>query len=132
MSDWKAAIRAHVAQDPRGIAGVASRIGIKRSALSMLLSGTYPADPSRQLTRVLLWLGQGSLECPHLAITLAEDECRAYRSRPQPSGDAAKLRHWIACQDCPLGLALLTRAAQQPQPENPSSSPAEKESAHVA
>ncbi len=107
---WKDAIRKAASQHPRGIAGVAAQIGMPRSALSMLLSDSYPADPAAQLSRVLRWLGQSFVHCPHLAIQIGDGDCRSHRNRPQPSGNAPALRHWVACQDCALGQALAAQA----------------------
>lgn len=130
MIAWKDAVQAEVSRDPRGIAGVAKRIGMKRTALSMLLSGTYPGNNTWQLNKVLLWLGQGSLECPHLRKPISEGDCIGFRTRPQPRSDPAGLRHWVDCQDCPLGAALLTRNAAQAAPSDPARSA--QESDHAA
>jgi hypothetical protein len=108
---WKEDVQAAIAREG-SINKVAQKIGISRPALSLLLAGKYPSKNTNKIMRkVTLWLGNGTLQCPHLQKLISEGDCRDYATRQQPSGDPAALRHWVACQDCELGKLLLTRPA---------------------
>ena len=52
MTDWLPILRQAIADDPRGITGVAERLGYSRPAVSRVLSGTY-GDPTRLAAKVL-------------------------------------------------------------------------------
>lgn len=108
--DWRARLQEAVAKHPRKITGLAREIGLSRSALSTVLSGKYPAKSlTGPLQKVALWLGGGNVTCPFLKKIITEGSCWRYRTRPQPSGDARELRHYVACEDCPIGDAVVAK-----------------------
>ena len=84
---------------------IARMCGISTSSLSLLIRGLYPArDLDAMERRVMAALGR--VECPHLGRPLDAPDCLAYRDQPIPTSDPVKLRHWRACQACPVGNAL--------------------------
>ncbi|WP_374467425.1 hypothetical protein [Ferrovibrio sp.] len=113
-TDWRDQIRALAKDHPRGLAGLADRIGMSRPSLSMLLADKYPGDPARMRAKVMLFLGEGQVSCPYLRQEIADSECRGYRTRPQPTSIPSELRHWTACQACQLGKALATAERKEP------------------
>lgn len=80
------------------ITAIATRIGVSRSALSLVLSGQYQASPERILNRFDAMLD--GVQCPHLRLTLARERCVEYATKPRPSAPLG-LQHWRACQRCP-------------------------------
>lgn len=95
--DWLAVLERAVAIDPRGITGVAERIGYSRPAVSRALAGSYgdttklAAAVQRELVRI---------DCPHLATTITAPQCRDYASRSYTAITAADVPHWRACRRC--------------------------------
>lgn len=53
MKNWQTLLSEAVEADPRGRSGVADAIGVSRSAISQLLSGSYPADPEPMGCKVI-------------------------------------------------------------------------------
>jgi hypothetical protein len=101
---WLELLRAEVARKG-SIQGAAASVGMSRPAISLALSGRYPSkSTSRLAARVLAALER--VECPHLARELQPSQCAAFRARPMPRSIPSDLRHWIACQDCPIGQRL--------------------------
>ena len=98
MTDWLPLLNQAIADDPRGITGVAERLGYSRPAVSRVLSGTY-GDPSRLAAKVLATYAR--IDCPHLRTSLAPDECAAYAGRSYGAITAADVPHWRACRKCP-------------------------------
>lgn len=106
---------------------VGKMMGYSRSAVSTALSGKYPADINRFLARVMEVFGSGHVMCPHLRAELAIVDCRHWRTRPMPHSNPDHIRHWIACDTCPIGAALggVPRASTKRQlPVTAGSSPA--------
>lgn len=96
------------AADPRGLAGLAERISravgkVSRASLSTVLRGKYPAGITKLESKLQLFLGQGSVECPYLRQQIMVRECHDFRCRPMPTSDADALRHWSTCQGCIFG-----------------------------
>jgi hypothetical protein len=99
MANWMALLAGAVVADPRGIAGVAERIGFSRPAISQVLSGTYAASTARIETAVMdhydlpLCPLAGGVEIPRAT-------CRRKALRPQPFGGRVILADWHTCQAC--------------------------------
>ncbi|AFL76196.1 helix-turn-helix domain-containing protein [Thiocystis violascens] len=88
----------------------AERLGVSRTAVSLLINGKYTADP----TRMYALIGDvlGGLHCPHLDADLSRDACRRWHGRATPPAQsAAAVAHWRACQQCPHN-PLADREAQ--------------------
>lgn len=98
MTDWLPLLHQAVAADPRGITGVAERLGYSRPAVSRVLAGTY-GDPARLAAKVLATYAR--IDCPHLQTSLPSNECAAYAGRSYGAITAADVPHWRACRKCP-------------------------------
>lgn len=90
----------------KSVSQIARETGIARSSLSMLLSGTYPAQSldlasAKHANRVLR-LYRGQVHCPHLHRGIGAEECREFATAPMSTSRADKLAHWSACRRCPL------------------------------
>ena len=90
----------------RPISDIARDVGMPRSSVSMLLSGTYPA---RSLDLVAAKYGPVIVErysqqvaCPHLRRGISRDACVDHASAPMSQSNPDRLSHWLACNRCPL------------------------------
>lgn len=84
------------------ITSVAGQIGYARTSLSLYLSGKYPSKSAHRLEAAILNTFCDRIVCPHLSSDIAQSQCHAYRTRPLPQSNAAELKHWLACQRCPV------------------------------
>lgn len=99
MSEWRELLKNGVETDPRGISGVAKRMGISRPYVSRVLTGSMDPVPVKFTDRVLATFAR--VECPYLKTALAPQECRAYAQRSYSAITAADVPHWRACKKCP-------------------------------
>lgn len=76
-----------------------SKKPIGRTAISLILSGKYPAKTDRIETLVLTRYAR--VHCPHLATEISYAECRDYHTKDAPTSSPFAMRHWRACLDCP-------------------------------
>lgn len=77
---------------------VAKRIGVSRTAVSLIVHDKYPANPKNvfeAFERVY-----GGVTCPHLNADITREQCRDYATKARPSNPLG-LVHWKACQNCP-------------------------------
>lgn len=81
------------------IAAAARDLDYSRSAVSMVLAGTYLGSPEHLARRVLQRFA-GTVECPHLSAPISGQSCADHRTRPMPTGSARSFRHWQACRTC--------------------------------
>lgn len=81
-------------------AKAAKRIGISRSAVSLALSGRYPARTDRIEAKVLEALA-GRVTCPHDGTDIPRRACTQRATAPMPMSSPTQLRAWHACQACP-------------------------------
>lgn len=97
---WFSVLETAVENDPRGIQGVADRLGrgCGRSALSLILSGAYPAQPGKVAQRVLEVYD--CYRCPYLGQDVRADFCAEIQRGPVPTWDPAALDLRRACQRC--------------------------------
>ncbi|MGD9863054.1 MAG: helix-turn-helix domain-containing protein [Pseudodonghicola sp.] len=103
--EWIEVLRAEVEKPGRTITSVAGEIGIKRSALSMLLSGKYPAKldkVSAKYAATVLQLYRDQVFCQHQRQGISQEDCRALASTPMSTSNPDKLAQWSACRRCPL------------------------------
>lgn len=93
-----ALLRAEAAR--RGsIQAVADVIGRSRTAVSLALSGRYPAADTRLFeAAVLATLDQ--VDCPFLGDQVQRERCRLALG-PCPTHAPHAVAHWRACQACP-------------------------------
>ena len=103
--EWLVLLRAERAKG-RSVSQISRDSGIARSSLSMLLSGTYPADSLELVTRKhaarVVRLYRDMVACPYLRRAITNEDCRAHASAPMSTSNPEKLRHWRACRRCPL------------------------------
>jgi hypothetical protein len=104
---WLDLLATAICENPRGIAGVAEQLGVSRTTMSLVVAGKYPAKTDRIAARVLDTYAR--IACPHLGITITQSQCRAFAGRSAPTNSPRDMRHWRACQGCPL------KPTQQPQ-----------------
>lgn len=93
--DWKALLLAEVASSNRQ--QVANRLGVSRTAVSLLLADKYGASTEAMAKRVMQMFGH--IECP-VAGRLQRDECIAFHTAPAPLNNPMEMRHFRACQGC--------------------------------
>lgn len=87
-----------VEQSNRTKAG--ERIGMSRSAVSLVLANKYPSPTTNNIERrVMDTLGR--IECIALGDVLTVEQCQTYRERPAPTHNPPAMQHWRACQHCP-------------------------------
>lgn len=101
MADrWFTILLAAVAADPRGRQGVADRLGkgCGRAALSLVMSGQYPADPGNIARRVLEVFDR--YRCPYLGLDVQAAFCTETNAAPVPTWDPAALDLRRRCQTC--------------------------------
>jgi hypothetical protein len=96
--DWMQLLRDAV--DRLGsIQAVADRIGYSRTAVSLVLSGTYAKDTTALARAVLTRLDLVS--CPVLG-EIAGDQCRAHQAAPFSAANPQRIALYRACRTgCP-------------------------------
>lgn len=103
--EWIALLKAERAKG-KSVSDIARESGIARSSLSMLLSGTYPANSLDLATRRhasrIVRIYRNQVLCPHLKRGLGAAECEALARAPMSTSNPEKLRQWRACRHCPL------------------------------
>ena len=103
--EWLSLLKAEVAKG-RSISEVSRECGIARSSLSMLISGSYPAQSldvvSRKHGPRIVRLYRDQVLCPHLRRGIAVAECHETAAAPLSTSNPEKLRQWRACRACPL------------------------------
>ena len=103
--EWIALLKAEQAKG-KSVVALARECGIARSSLSMLLSGSYPAQSLDLVTRKhaarIIRQYRDQVLCPHLRRGIGAEECRRFASAPMSTSSPEKLRHWRACRRCPL------------------------------
>jgi hypothetical protein len=97
MTDWIDLLRQAVADDPRGRAGVAVRIGFSRAAVSQALSGTYGAKTDAIARAVIDHYDRPFCDLQNRVIE--RPLCRRISLIPEPKGGDARVR-WVVCQTC--------------------------------
>lgn len=83
---------------PSSKKAVADRLGISRSQVSRVISGTYGASTEHIAKKVLHVYGQ--IHCPHLSEQITQAQCKSYREGSAPTSSPRAMKHWRACQRC--------------------------------
>lgn len=86
------------ASEPRGNQGMAERLGISRTQVSLVLSGQYK-NPTRIAEKTLALLDNHP--CPYLGMAVSVVHCIEVNSGPVPTWDPAALDQRRCCQTCP-------------------------------
>jgi hypothetical protein len=94
---WHKLLVEAVAADPRGIQGVADRLGISRTQVSLVVSGKYE-KPKSIVQRCMDVLDQH--DCPYLGIAIPAEQCREVNAGPMPIWDPAAMEQRRTCQSC--------------------------------
>lgn len=77
----------------------AKRIGISRTAVSLLLANNYSSPSTKRMeSRVLAALD--GIHCPAQGANISTEQCREYRDRPAPTHNPMAMRVWRVCQNC--------------------------------
>ena len=101
LPDWRALLEAEVARNPRGKAGVAPRLGIKRSYLSRIMSsGSSAVAASPEVIRRVIDRFHLVDECPATNQPMPRSDClKALQAAP--THNPLSMRIWRCCQTCP-------------------------------
>ncbi|MDF3840457.1 hypothetical protein P3W55_01890 [Pseudomonas citronellolis] len=96
---WVCLLAAEVEQTNRTRAG--ERIGMSRSAVSLVLSNRYPSPSTAAVERRVVE-ALGALDCPAKGDRITVVECQAFREMRAPTHNPQAMQLWKACQHCPL------------------------------
>lgn len=108
---WKNLLNQAV--EAANITQVAARLAMSRTAISLVMSGNYPAKTDKIAARVLDVYGRVS--CPFLGVEIVQAECRAQRSSAVPTSSPRAMQFWRVCQGCQIGKNLNKEASCKPQ-----------------
>lgn len=79
----------------------AERVGISRTAVSLVLVNKYSSPSTAGVERRVLD-SLGRIECVAAGKTLTIEQCQSYREKPAPTHNPQAMQHWQACQHCPF------------------------------
>lgn len=106
--EWIGLLRGELAKG-KSISQIAREIGMARPSVSMLLSGSYPAQSLDLVTRKhgarVVQLYRDQVLCPHLKAGISSALCHAHATAPMSTSNPEKLRQWRACRACPLNTS---------------------------
>lgn len=80
-------------------AAVATKMGVSRTAISLVLAGKYKGDPANVYATAIAVFG--GVDCPHLEQRIDVAACIAYGTGLPPTQNPMAMRHYRACQSCP-------------------------------
>ena len=95
---WIHLLAKEVESSSRTAAG--DRIGISRTAVSLLLANRYSSPSTARMEKRILAALDG-IHCPAQGINISTEQCREYRDRPAPTHNPMAMRVWRVCQNCP-------------------------------
>ena len=96
MKDWLELLRNAV--EKSSMTAVAGKLDVSRTAISLVLSGKYPAKTNKIAVKVLN--AYARLVCPHTGTDINHAECSALSTSAVPTSSPQAMRHWRACQSC--------------------------------
>lgn len=83
------------------VSALAARLAYSRTAVSLVLSGTYPGGTDKIASRAIAVLELPvEVQCPYLDQALPVADCQVYSSQRAPTHHPTKMAHWRACQQC--------------------------------
>ncbi len=94
---WFALLEKAVAASSK--TAVAQRLGISRTAISLVMSDKYGAATDKIAARVLAVYAV--VDCPYLGQEITQRECQEHAGRDIPTSSPRAVRHWRSCQTCP-------------------------------
>lgn len=86
-----------VEQSSRTLAGV--RIGMSRTAVSLILINRYPSPNTTGVERRVLEV-LGRIDCVAISDVVTVDQCQSYREKPAPTHKPHAMQGWRMCQLC--------------------------------
>jgi hypothetical protein len=89
----------------KSVTEIAREVGMKRTSLSLLLSGKYPASLKKMSVKyapIVFKRYSNQVACPHLQKGIGAAECESFATQPLSMSSPDKLRHWRACQRCEI------------------------------
>ena len=103
--EWIALLRAERDRG-KSVSQIAREVGMARPSVSMLLSGSYPAQSldlatAKHGARVVQAYRDHVL-CPHVRRGIPVDQCRSLAAAPMSTSNPEKLKQWRSCQRCTL------------------------------
>jgi len=78
----------------------AERVGISRTAVSLILVNKYSSPSTAGVERRVLD-SLGRIECVAVGEVLTIEQCQNYREKAAPTHNPQSMQHWRACQHCP-------------------------------
>lgn len=87
-----------VEQSSRTRAG--ERIGMSRTAVSLVLINRYPASTTAGVERRVIE-ALGRIDCVAVGEVVTATQCQSYREKPAPTHNPHAMQGWRACQHCP-------------------------------
>jgi hypothetical protein len=97
-NDWLQILRDAVSASSQ--TGVADKLDLSRTTVSLVLSGKYPGKTDRVAVRVMNVFGQ--VKCTHTGQPISLTVCVSYANRRAPLNNPLELSHWRTCLSCPL------------------------------
>ncbi|MGA3799141.1 hypothetical protein ACPCYX_15415 [Pseudomonas fluorescens] len=80
-------------------ARAAERIGISRTAVSLVLNNKY-ASPSTKGVERRVMAALGQIVCVAVSEKVSIEQCQTYREKPAPTHNPQAMQYWRACQHC--------------------------------
>lgn len=96
MTDWLTLLKQAVKSSSRQ--AVADKLDVSRTAISLVLSGQYPAKTDKIAAKVLDMFAR--ITCSHTGADITHAECRALSTSAVPTSSPQAMRHWRTCQHC--------------------------------
>ncbi len=75
------------------------RIGMSRSAVSLVLANRYPSPSTAGVERRVMD-ALGRLDCVAIDAEVTAEQCQSYREKPAPTHNPNTMQQWKACQHC--------------------------------
>lgn len=105
---WIDVLRAEASKPNRTKQAIADELGVSRPTISLICAGTYAEKAKASMNKmqakiahkVMALYGQ-QVWCPHLRNAIAPGQCETHHTAPMAKSDPDKLKHWLACQQCP-------------------------------
>lgn len=94
---WIQLLAAEVARSNRTEAG--KRIGVSRSAVSLVLVNRYPSPSTAGIERRVMD-ALGRLDCAALGEQATVIQCQEFREKKAPTHNPQAMQQWKSCQHC--------------------------------
>jgi hypothetical protein len=78
----------------------AERVGISRTAVSLILVNKYSSPSTAGVERRVLD-SLGRIDCVAVGEVITIEQCQSHRDKPAPTHKPHAMQHWRACQHCP-------------------------------